>query len=195
MVFRRSQDGCWYVSLLEFLTLAVVNNIHPGVLTIFVWRILAKSALHLILPPTFRLLARAFSLPHRRFYTPATEYKSVPSEFHPDASGGFGLHPIPSVIDLPSSVGVGVEVGGIGSGVDGVSNLHSSLLGGDLKMRNGGNVNGNGNMAIKGHADTFVKSKHLNGAAGYDNERNGKGDIVKHYDADGMSTSTADTTY
>ncbi|KAF9011774.1 hypothetical protein BDQ17DRAFT_1344805, partial [Cyathus striatus] len=53
-----------------------------GILTIFVWRIVAKSTLHLVLPPIFRLLAKIFDLPNRRFYTPATDYKSVPSEFN-----------------------------------------------------------------------------------------------------------------
>ena len=51
--------------------------------------------LHLVLPPVFRALALCFDLPHRRFYTPATHYTHVPVEN--------GLHPIPSVIDLPST--------------------------------------------------------------------------------------------
>jgi len=82
--------------------------------SIFAWRIIAKSALHVILPLLLRLLARFFCLPQQHFYTPATDHKSVPSEFHSDSPGGFTLHPIPSVIDLPSTVGVGVDVGGIG---------------------------------------------------------------------------------
>lgn len=61
--------------------------------------------LHIILPPIFRLLAQGFTLPHRRFYTPATDYKSVPSEF---GSGGV-LRPIPSVIDLPGELEVEVD--------------------------------------------------------------------------------------
>ena len=65
-------------------------------LTIFVWRIVAKSFCHFILPPTFRFLSHLFTLPHRRFYTPATDYTSVPPEK--------GLRPIPSVIDLPRMV-------------------------------------------------------------------------------------------
>jgi len=73
-----------------------------GILVIFTWRILAKSILHLILPPTFRLLAQAFTLPNRRFYTPATDYKNVPSEL--------GLRPIPSVIDLPEHLGMEMEM-------------------------------------------------------------------------------------
>ena len=157
--------------------------ISQGILTIFTWRILAKSILHIILPPIFRLLSQSIRLPHRRFYTPATEYKNVPSEFHlfhsssiaggreDRGAGTFGLHPIPSVIDLPTSAGMGVEVGGFGSGVEGVSK--------DLKMRvfGSGGV-GNGEKMGNGNRD--------------DKESAGKdGQIsdVKHYDADGEFTS------
>ncbi|KAJ7842398.1 hypothetical protein B0H13DRAFT_2365235 [Mycena leptocephala] len=58
-----------------------------GILAIFVWRLIAKAALHRALPPTFRFLATLMRLPNRRFYTPATDYTTA-----------------------------GVEVGGIGSG-------------------------------------------------------------------------------
>ncbi|RPD55565.1 hypothetical protein L226DRAFT_511641 [Lentinus tigrinus ALCF2SS1-7] len=75
-----------------------------GVLTIFVWRIVAKSFCHFILPPTFRFLSHLFTLPHRRFYTPATDYTSVPPEK--------GLRLIPSVIDLPRMVEL--EIDGVG---------------------------------------------------------------------------------
>ncbi|KAJ6599982.1 sphingosine-1-phosphate phosphatase [Mycena vulgaris] len=85
---------------------AAVLKMVVGILVIFAWRLVAKAALHRALPPTFRFLATLMRLPHRRFYTPATDYTSVP----PVAA----LRPIPSVIDLPSSAGV--EVGGIGSG-------------------------------------------------------------------------------
>src|SRR5690348_10144707 len=100
------------------------------------WRILAKTTLHLILPPIFRGLSRVFSLPSRRFYTPATDYTSVPSEF-----SGDGLHPIPSVIDLPSSARI--EVGGIGSGVAGFPDCNG------IKMRSGGNSSSGWEMREK----------------------------------------------
>ena len=67
-----------------------------GVLSIFVWRLVAKAVFHAILPPIFRFAAHLFTLPNRRFYTPATDYEHVPNEK--------GLHPIPSVIDLHSPV-------------------------------------------------------------------------------------------
>ncbi|KAG8873048.1 hypothetical protein FRB98_009217, partial [Tulasnella sp. 332] len=66
-----------------------------GILIIFGWRLIAKNVLHKILPPIFRGVSTLFTLPTRRFYTPATDYKQYPREsvFH---------HPIPSVIDLPA---------------------------------------------------------------------------------------------
>ena len=127
--------------------------------------------LHLVLPPTFRLLARAFQLPHRRFYTPATQYTSVPSEFAAGGPGAFGLHSIPSVIDLPGAGGVSVEVGGIGSGTRGVSHGRA-----DLKNRAGAGARG---------------EKGAGGPAAQDRERAGKdGPVggVKHYDADGAAS-------
>ncbi|KAF9237776.1 phosphatidic acid phosphatase type 2/haloperoxidase [Melanogaster broomeanus] len=72
-----------------------------GILIIFVWRLLAKAVLRVVLPPVFRLLALCFDLPHRRFYTPATDYGNVPLQN--------GLHPIPSMIDLPGLL----EVSGV----------------------------------------------------------------------------------
>src|ERR1700722_1781470 len=77
----------------------IKNKTRTGIVVIFTWRILAKSTPHLLLPPTFRLLSHAFTLPNRRFYTPATDYGSVPSEL--------GLRPIPSVMDLSGELGFG----------------------------------------------------------------------------------------
>lgn len=143
-----------------------------GVFVIFVWRIVAKSTLHLILPPTFRLLSKAFRLPNRRFYTPATEYKNVPSEFHVGEDGTIELHAIPSVIDLPSSAGVIEETGGIGSGVSGHS-YRTSLT----------NRTGSGE---KEKESGRVGSSVRFGAAVTDEEdRRSEEEEVKHYDADG----------
>jgi hypothetical protein len=46
-----------------------------GTLIIFSWHILTKPSVHTLLPP---LLAWANHLPHRRHYTPATEYVNGP---------------------------------------------------------------------------------------------------------------------
>ena len=83
----------------------------------------------------------------------------------------FGLHPIPSVIDLPTNTSVNFEVGR--SGIDGVSK--------DLKMRVfGGGGAGNG---VNGEVDEKVQNRN-----GYDKERDGKdgqiSDVIR-YDADG----------
>jgi len=76
------------------------------------------------------------------------------------------------------------EVGGIGSGVEGVSNVHGER---DLKMRsgNGAAYAANGSL-LNGHS-----GKNGNGSPGpvFDKERTGKegqASPVKHYDADGM---------
>ncbi len=137
-----------------------------GILTIFAWRILAKSLLHVVLPPTFRLLARAFRLPNRRFYTPATDYKNVPSEF---AHAG-GLRPIPSVIDLPGSAGV--EVGGIGSGSGYSWGGRQSAR--DIKSR-----------SEKVRFESPL-SKSMTGVED-DEDWKDEDEDVKHYDADGGS--------
>ncbi|TEB29871.1 hypothetical protein FA13DRAFT_1755388 [Coprinellus micaceus] len=160
-----AQLGLW--SRFKFGTHLPVPSIMPGsgwarVLVIFVWRIVAKSTLHLVLPPTFRLLSKAFRLPNRRFYTPATEYKNVPSEFHVGEDGTIELHAIPSVIDLPSSAGVIEETGGIGSGTSGRSH------------------------------QTGEKGEKVNGKAAHNEEedRHYEKDEVKHYDADVLTKVT-----
>jgi len=164
-------------SFILFRKISCPDRSFIGILTIFAWRLFAKTALHLILPPTFRFLARFFRLPKRRFYTPATEYKSVPSDFHSDGSGGFYLHPIPSVIDLPTSIGVGVEVGGIGSSVKGVN-----VGNGMLKMRSSvamaSGLTGGPIMPSGPLQRTRLGDKESRG-------RGGESERVKHYDADG----------
>ncbi|KAF7315633.1 Sphingosine-1-phosphate phosphatase [Mycena indigotica] len=96
---RTWQDiGLWWA--------IAVAKMFIGILAIFVWRLAAKALMHRALPPTFRLLAKLISLPTRRWYKPATDYRFAP--------GVDALHPVPSVIDLTSTAGV--EIGGIGSG-------------------------------------------------------------------------------
>ena len=81
-----------------------------GILIIFAWRILAKPSLQTLLPPLFRWLAWAspVRLPHRRHYTPATEYMHGPPHT---------LRAVPSMIDLDLAVAELVdEDTGIASG-------------------------------------------------------------------------------
>ncbi|TDL24468.1 hypothetical protein BD410DRAFT_719424 [Rickenella mellea] len=137
-----------------------------GVLIIFMWRLLAKSVLHTVLPPVFRLAAHAFTLPTRRFYTPATDYSFVPPEK--------GLHPIPSVIDLPSHLGVDVD--GFASGTSLLNNNNPYRV---LTARNGyGNEFG---KEFSSAEKEWYKSPQLEK---HDEEEQGDDESVKHYDAD-----------
>lgn len=79
-------------------------RIFAGVASIFALRLILKSTLHLVLPPLYRILSKLVSLPNRRFYTPATEYKRVPLRRGWERLG-------PSVVDL-GELGVGSGSGG-----------------------------------------------------------------------------------
>ncbi|KAL0957978.1 hypothetical protein HGRIS_000155 [Hohenbuehelia grisea] len=164
-----------------------------GILAIFTWRLVAKSVLHITLPPTIRFVSRIspFSLPNRRFYTPATEYTNVPSEFSGPASD-FGLRAVPSVIDLPSSVGVGEEMGGIGSGSGSVEIHHVESY--DARVRE----NAAGGAGSKPRPSPLGQFGDGNNERSVDDERgeykaspkaerevrDKHGKPVKHYDAD-----------
>ncbi|KAI9567968.1 PAP2 superfamily-domain-containing protein [Boletus coccyginus] len=130
-----------------------------GVLIIFIWRLLAKSFLHAVLPPVFRALAPHFDLPHRRFYTPATDYGRLPVEN--------GLRPIPSVIDLPGTLEV--------SGVNGSEPFRRAI------KRRGLNLNVE-NMKMHGGPGT---GESLEGGESPGMDKMGVVTTeVKHYDAD-----------
>ncbi|KAL1724282.1 hypothetical protein EV715DRAFT_244770 [Schizophyllum commune] len=144
-----------------------------GIMIIFAWRLFAKSALHIILPPTFRFFAKLVDLPNRRFYTPATDYKSVPSEFV-DERGGFRLHAIPSVIDLPSMSGM--EVGGVGSGVSG-SSVAWRLGESEMKLRQGSGV-------VTEKAQNAVDPNPLARTGASSPREETMVQRLKHYDAD-----------
>jgi len=133
-----------------------------GVLSIFVWRLVAKAVFHAVLPPTFRFFAHIFTLPNRRFYTPATDYEHVPTEK--------GLHPIPSVIDLPNSPTV-------------MAQASASLprVGGEgLKLRNSGESKNPG-WRSSSRDKGAVKFVVENPGNGVPPDREGG---RKHYDAD-----------
>jgi dihydrosphingosine 1-phosphate phosphatase len=131
---------------------------------------MAKTTLHVVLPPLFRLLAQGFTLPNRRFYTPATDYKNVPSEFSP---GGGVLRPIPSVMHLPEDLEVEVDVGGSER-----STTRRRVTATGTKPRSSGI--GNGSLGGDNRRGGLEKNKMV------DNYTNGKeGETVQHYDADG----------
>lgn len=148
------------------------SNHVAGVLIIFTWRIFAKSLFHIVLPPIFRFLAQLVTLPHRRFYTPATDYKNVPPEK--------GLRPIPSVIDLPGMVEMEMD-----EVAESTARRQGTLWNNrrDIKLRNG---RGKADGADPWRSAVLTKQDGM-AAALEEYERKGVPDVVvKHYDADGM---------
>ncbi|KAI0360328.1 PAP2-domain-containing protein [Trametes cingulata] len=143
-----------------------------GILTIVIWRMLAKSFCHFILPPIFRFLSHLFTLPNRRFYTPATDYTSVPADK--------SLRPIPSVIDLPGMVEY--EVDGVGVDAAAASTARGNGLRsyGAIKQRGGRN---------KQELDTTSEKQAQNADERdaqdlWTEPRAKREQDVKHYDAD-----------
>ncbi|TCD68717.1 hypothetical protein EIP91_010001 [Steccherinum ochraceum] len=156
-VMPGSPMGSW-AEMSTWWSLAAAKMV-TGVLAIFAWRIFAKFLSHRMLPPLFRFLAQLVTLPHRRYYTPATDYKNFPAEK--------GLRAIPSVIDLPGAL-EGFEADGIGA-----STAHSKELG-----------HGQGRQ-IKLRKGKLEKSPSGAGIGLSVEEMGGKEvEVVKHYDAD-----------
>ncbi|KIY68373.1 hypothetical protein CYLTODRAFT_421694 [Cylindrobasidium torrendii FP15055 ss-10] len=140
-----------------------------GISVIIIWRILAKSLLHITLPPMYRFLAKAFELPNRRFYTPATDYKNVPSEF----ANGNGLRAIPSVIDLSGMLEQENGGGDVGY-VSGVGYNHAGKrMGQTLKPRN-----------EKVRFASGLSKSYTPQEEEKDQRDDEKEEEVKHYDAD-----------
>ncbi|KZT61729.1 acid phosphatase/Vanadium-dependent haloperoxidase [Calocera cornea HHB12733] len=127
-------DSGFFVSLTPGWQLASLNDwltfsafallkMVVGVASIFLWRLVTKTILLAALPPFYRVISQVITLPNRRFYIPATteagadrvcrQYTSVPHES--------GLHPIPSLIDLPSKIEPGPK-----------PSLHASLASGSV---------------------------------------------------------------
>ncbi|KAJ3813416.1 sphingosine-1-phosphate phosphatase [Lentinula lateritia] len=156
-------------------TVVAFAKILLGVTFIFIWRLFAKSLLGLLLPPLFRLVARVvgaarvklgmrwLGMPNRRFYLPATEYRGpVPNGFIGIEEGevegdeyelGRRMGSIPSVIDLPSTLTVGVEIqGGIGSGFARDSHRNGNV-GREIKSRAG---NGSSKLSNEVNAEEDI---------------------------------------
>ncbi|KAF9182377.1 hypothetical protein BGZ51_001483 [Haplosporangium sp. Z 767] len=75
-----------------------------GVGTLFVWRLVAKKALYVVLPPIYKL----FSLPYRPHFIPASTYNTLST---------YPIGKVPSVIDLPNMSG-NAEIVGLQSTMD-----------------------------------------------------------------------------
>ena len=129
-----------------------------GILIIFSWRIIAKPSVQTLLPPLFRWLAHAspVRLPHRRHYTPATEYVNGPPHT---------LRAVPSMIDLDLTV--------------------SQVVDEDAGVASGRRERGEGEGAVKrrGSPSRYVQEKSV--AFEASEKGTGEDDEVKHYDADG----------
>lgn len=175
--FKTSQPGSAYSTVIDITTwwLFSVIKVVVGILLIFTWRIFAKASLHFALPRIYRFLAGIFTLPNRRFYTPATDYEEVPIER--------GLHPIPSVIDLPSQFQLEMSDEDV-SASTGRSGRDSAILS-DMKRRRKEYKDGFGQ-------DVKTFGEKTNGCDRQASESAGggmtSGAEVRHYDADGMST-------
>lgn len=180
-----------------------------GVTFIFIWRLFAKSLLGLLLPPLFRLVARVvgaarvklgmrwLGMPNRRFYLPATEYRGpVPNGFIGMEEGevegdeyelGRRMGSIPSVIDLPSTLTVGVEIqGGIGSGFARDSHRNGNV-GREIKSRAG---NGSSKLSNEVNAEEDIAY-----TPDGNEDKFGSGSGMRkhiHYDADGELSSISD---
>ncbi|KAI0687708.1 hypothetical protein BC835DRAFT_1286229 [Cytidiella melzeri] len=138
-----------------------------GILVIFAWRIFAKFMCHHILPPTFRFLAQLFTLPHRRFYTPATDYTNVPTDK--------GLRAFPSVLDLPGMITL--EADGVST-----ARINESSQGqAQMKQRATGRSSSSKAESEKPQFNDRVGL----GVTGVDSELGGRKEPgVSHYDAD-----------
>lgn len=90
----------WYPSTVPFSIeslgwLKVIARIILGVIVVFLWRAIAKPTLLKGLPPIFRVVENlGLDLP-RRFFKPASQYKSVPYQKDDD-------NVIPSARDIPN---------------------------------------------------------------------------------------------
>jgi hypothetical protein len=138
-----------------------------GILVVLSWRMLAKPIVQTLLPPFFRWLAHAspVRLPHRRHYTPATEYSRGPPHT---------LRAMPSMIDLDLAMAEVVdEDGGVASGREGRGASRRAV-----KRR------GSPAGYLQEKAVVFEASE--GGAF--------ESDEVKHYDADGACLGNIDWT-
>ncbi|KAG8744954.1 hypothetical protein FRC10_009189 [Ceratobasidium sp. 414] len=144
--------------ILTFLLYATLK-MTVGIAAIFVWRIVAKRVCLAILPPIFRLFSRELGfLPTRRWYTPATDYSSVPA----DAAH---LRTVPSVIDLPGKASV------VKAGVLPRTHIYRVVDGAEAKQRPGKGVQEKQGLQM---VDRQVAPS----------ENGVREEKVKHYDAD-----------
>lgn len=177
----------WLFAVLKMVT---------GVSAIFAWRLIVKSIMHTVLPPLFRCASRfvgniGWQLPARRWYTPATEYESVP---------GDGLHPIPSSMNLTAELSQRVGFGVFDDDTDEDSAHTTGRLPhahlrprGERNVKWRGSADGRGGIGLKRVVmQEYVDSKGekldvFDGDGDDHNDGNEREYGIKHYDADGES--------
>lgn len=134
-------------------------------------------------------MSQLVTLPHRRFYTPATDYKNVPGH---DQDADPLRMAIPSVIDLPGMLEL--EVDNVGEST--ARRKHGISGERVVKLRNGNGGGGNGGKGAAGKSEKGVKGVKGEGCSVKEKEAmmglgieemGGKSEVetVKHYDADG----------
>ena len=169
-LFTSKTPGATFDSSIAIMTwmLFALLKLTTGILVILAWRMLAKPIVQTLLPPLFRWLAHAspVRLPHRRHYTPATEYSHGPPH---------RLRAVPSMIDLDLAMAQVVDEGngGIASGREG---------------RTAGQGAGAGTFKRRGLPSEDAQEKavvfEVREGGALEND-----DKVKHYDADGTCAS------
>ena len=161
--------GSQLQSPFDFFTLLSVSllKIVFGVSAVFAFRLALKPTLQRILPPTFRCLATVFTLPRRRWYTPATEYEKVPDE-HVLARRRLGMGmSVPSVIDLSTTF---VHDPSGGASATSLGLYHLSPANGLIRRKAEGAI---------------IADEEPVGTEGEEVVESTEEDSVRHYDADG----------
>jgi dihydrosphingosine 1-phosphate phosphatase len=172
---------------------AVIKMV-TGVSAIFAWRLIVKSIMHTVLPPLFRWASGfvgniGWQLPARRWYTPATEYESVPAD---------GLHPIPSSMNLTAELSHRAGFGVFDDDTD-QDSAHTTgrLPHAHLHPHGERNVKWRGAADVKGGiglkrvaVQEYVDSKGekldvFDDEEGDHSDDGERADGIKHYDADG----------
>ncbi|QRW10624.1 dihydrosphingosine 1-phosphate phosphatase [Ceratobasidium sp. AG-Ba] len=159
--FLSRTPGSSFTTTTDVITFALYASLKMvvGIAAIFIWRIVAKRVCLTILPPIFRLFSREVGpLPTRRWYTPATDYSTVPADVA-------HLRTVPSVIDLPSKVSVA------STGVLPRTHIYRVADGAEAKQRVG-------KGGIEKRGLQMVDRQTTPGEIGIREQK------VKHYDAD-----------
>lgn len=138
------------------------------------------------------------SLPHRRFYTPATDYTNVPSDFvgvnggRGGAALGMGLgRAVPSVIDL-SAIGDEDEQEERNGQSEGVRSRGSANRIDDKAVGLGLGLGASSPLARYGDGNRIgIDDGETNVQLGEGEVKDKYGEPVKHYDADGKYLPSA----